>query len=159
MIVIRYQIIYLPKWKFRINNWCNIKFSKTLNSEFKIDSNNAMIGFFSMKTNRTRLRFGETLRTIIADEYSNKMADNLKSYLRSSDYYSAWNRLIDDTDYYFRFLRNRISHPSSDSSDLDILVSVLTIAISIIIVSLIVFCCCACYRFEKNKEFNQTKIF
>jgi len=112
-----------------------------------------------MKTNGTLLRFGETLRNIIADEYSNKIVDNLKSYLRSSDYYGAWNRLIDNTDYYYRLLKNRISHLSSDSSDKNILVLVLAIVIPIIVVSLIVICYCACYRFEKKQRIQSDRNF
>ena len=93
-----------------------------LKNEFKIETNNAMIGFFSMKTNKSRIRVGSYIRIIFSDNILNSILKDLQSNLRSGDYYGAWEKLIDKVSYYsnpftyFNFTMPTNTSNSSNSS-------------------------------------------
>ena len=67
-----------------------------LKSEFNIDSDNTLIGFFSIANRKTRIRTGNSLKRIITDYKADLIAKDLENNLRAKNYYGAWNRLLDN---------------------------------------------------------------
>ena len=90
-----------------------------LKSEFNIDSDNTVIGFFSIKTNKSRIRAGGSLRRILTDARADLIAKDLQSNFRANDYYGAWNKLLDNVIVIknpYELLNNSKPSNSSNSS-------------------------------------------
>ena len=124
-----YETYKVPNYIFAVDNQdenleprsnATSNLAALLKSEFNINSDNAVIGFFSIETNRSRIRVGSLLRKIITDEIANLIAKDLQSSLRANDYYGAWDKLLDDVivckNPYEIFNNSRPSN-SSNSSD------------------------------------------
>jgi hypothetical protein len=114
-----------------------------LKRKFYIDSDSAMLFLFSKNTNRTRLRFGGTILRIIGNSNSQRILNNVNSYLKVGDYYGAWNRLIDDVSYYRRLWSGG---SSSSGANVGAIVGAIVGGIFLILIIICCYFCCKAYR-------------
>ena len=153
-----------------------------LKSEFNVDKDNAVIGFFSIGTNESRIRAGSILRKTFTDEIGSLILKDLQSNLRDNDYYGAWDKLLDYVTAFknpFKFFN--ISIPSnfsnsSNSSDSFPTVRptypgksskkksknwiiIIPIAIVVILFGGIVFCIYRCIKKKQNAKIEKDDNF
>jgi len=132
-----------------------------LKSEFKIESDNAIIYLFSKETNRTRLRLGETIRRKIGDSKAKIINSNIQNNLKKGNYYGAWNRFIDDIVYYTKLESDSSSSSSSsnsNSSEVDVKLIILPI-ISFILILIFIFCFCREFKLRKKEMIEKNNNF
>ena len=145
-----------------------------LKSEFNIDIDNTIIGFFSIETRKSRIRTGSLIRKIITDKVANSILTDLQSFLRANNYYGAWDRLLDNVIYYKNYYENhnnsrssnssdssRITNPGNSSNSIKSWEIIIAIAILVIFVGVIVFCAYRCIkkrlmsRIESDNNFRK----
>ena len=147
-----------------------------LKSEFNIDSDNTVIGFFSIKTNKSRIRAGGSLRRILTDARADLIALDLQSNLRANDYYGAWNKLLDNVIVIknpYELLNNSKPSNSSNSSQStkppgtgserkkksNNWELVFPIVIGVIALGVFVFCIYRCIRNKRNSKIERDDHF
>lgn len=151
-----------------------------LKSEFNVDKDNAVIGFFSIGTNKSRIRAGSILRKTFTDEIASSFANDLQSNLRSNDYYGAWGKLLDNIitfESYNQYFNISLPSNSSNSSDSSPTVRptnpgtsskhkskknwiiIIPIAIAVIALGGIVFCIYRCIKKKQNAKIEEDDNF
>jgi hypothetical protein len=147
-----------------------------LKSEFNIDSDNTVIGFFSIKTNKSRIRAGGSLRRILTDARADLIAKDLQSNFRANDYYGAWNKLLDNVIVIknpYELLNNSKPSNSSNSSQStkppgtgsqrkkksNNWELVFPIVIGVIALGVFVFCIYRCIRNKRNSKIERDDHF
>ena len=150
-----------------------------LKNEFNTDINNTVIGFFSMKTNQSRIRTGDSLRKIITDKIAGLILIDLQSNLRAKDYYGAWDKLIEYVivlkkyNGYFNFsipsnstnstnssqpINQTRPRPDPDDSSNSWII-IIPIVIGVIVLGGIVFCIYRCFKKRQNSTIEKDDNF
>ena len=151
-----------------------------LKSEFNIDIDNTLIGFFSIETRKSRIRTGNVLRRIITDQIADLIAKDLQDNLRAQNYYGAWDRLLDNVISYKSLYENiynysRPSHSSNSTNssgynrptipgqgskkkktNWEIIV---VIAVLVVIFGVIAFCVYRCIKKRRNSSIERDDNF
>ena len=153
-----------------------------LKSEFNIDIDNTIIGFFSIETRQQRIRTGSLLKRIITDRIAALILQDLQNNLRANNYYGTWDRLLDNVISYKIFYgiynysipsnpsnssnssnSSQINRPTfpgqgskSKNKNWEIIVA---IAILVIFVGVIVFCAYRCIKKRLMSRIEGTDSF
>lgn len=114
---------------------CAKKINNQLSRKLNSDSSKSLIILFSMSSKRIRIQPGNSLDSKYSTSVSNQMINNLGTYMRSSDYYGAMEKLIEDIEYYY--------NKGSSSSDIS------TVGTIFIIIGIIIGCVVICYLYKK----------
>ena len=127
-----------------------------LKTEYKVDTDNAVILLISMKTRQMRIRTGDSLRRIINDNAGNSIISSLQPILGSENYYEAWNTFLYYIDYYnYKYYNSGpIIHSSSGGTDI---INIIAPIISIVFAGIIITCCICLVKFKKKIEKTQKK--
>ena len=130
-----------------------------LRKKYNINKDNAIILLISISPGKIKVRTGQTIRSKITDNESNKMISNLKSYLKNKKYYDAWNQFIFDINkYYYENAESESNIKSkSDKSNKTVLIIVIICGVAFYstIITISIYCCRKnCKKKEKMNEIN-----
>ena len=84
-----------------------------ISQDFGFTLSKSIVVLFSLESKRIRIQPGNSVSNIFNSDVSTKMINNLGTYMRSSDYYNALIKLVQDIDDYSN---GKSSSPSSSSS-------------------------------------------
>ena len=61
---------------------------------------NYILALFSMKNHKVQFYAGQKAHKIITSENHKQILNDIRIYMRNKQYYNAWNKIIDDYNYY-----------------------------------------------------------
>ena len=68
---------------------------------FKINMEKSIVALFSIKSRRVRIRTGEITKKNLDNDKLEAIIKDLAPFLRRKHYYKAWNRFLEDINYYY----------------------------------------------------------
>jgi len=82
-------------------------FADQLSEYIKLDldyyyKHNYILAVFVIKSHKVKFYAGTTAITKLTKNKHDKILSDIKSYMRSEEYYKAWKKVIEDYDYYYR---------------------------------------------------------
>lgn len=88
--------------------------SEYIKTTLDYNIHNYILAVFVIKSHKVQFYAGTTAITKLTKSKHNQILSDIKSYMRSEEYYKAWKKVIEDYDYYYR--NNLGSSGSSDFS-------------------------------------------
>ena len=115
-----------------------------INTDYGISMLKSIILFIAIDRRKTRIEMGSDLNDYISDEYASNIIESMADYMRSEDYYNAFNKALNQIEYYYNTGKSGGGSSSSSTSSggsSSISTIIILILVFLVLVAAIVYRC------------------